>query len=292
MNIRLSLLACAAVLNFSAVEAKTPIDENRPIAADGLVEIDNLAGSVEVATWDKLEVQVSGELGEDVEKLEIQESATGVKIRVRNPQNQRNVDETILRLLVPATVSVQAESVSADLTVRGLNGNSLALGTVSGDLTADVRTQRLEVESVSGDISFAGATPRASVETVSGEIDLHGIEGEVAISTVSGDVSMAGSRIARGRFETVSGDLQLSLDLVERGRLNAESMSGDVQLRLPAAQQAEYTAQSYSGVIQSDFGQVSGNSHGPGQSLSFQQGENGATIQVESFSGNVTISAY
>jgi DUF4097 and DUF4098 domain-containing protein YvlB len=215
-----------------------------------------------------------------------------VKIRVRNPQNQRNVDETILRLLVPATVSVQAESVSADLTVRGLNGNSLVLGTVSGDLTAEARTQRLEVESVSGDISFAGATPRASVETVSGEIDLHGIEGEVAISTVSGDVSMAGSRIARGRFETVSGDLQLSLDLVERGRLNAESMSGDVQLRLPAAQQAEYTAQSYSGVIQSDFGQVSGNSHGPGQSLSFQQGENGATIQVESFSGNVTISAY
>jgi hypothetical protein len=45
---------------------------------------------------------------------------------------------------------------------------------------------------------------------------------------VSGDVSMVGSRIARGRFETVSGDLQLSLDLAERGRLNAESMSGDV----------------------------------------------------------------
>jgi DUF4097 and DUF4098 domain-containing protein YvlB len=291
MKTRLSLLACVAVLFFPAVEAKTPIEESRPIAADGLVEIDNLAGSMEITTWDKPEVRVSGELGEDVEELEIQESATGVKIRVRNRQDQRNVDETILRLQVPPTVSVQAESVTADLTVRELNGNSLVFATVTGDLTAEAQTQRLEVESVSGDISFAGATPRASVETVSGEIDLRGIEGEVAISTVSGDVSMAGSRIARGRFETVSGNLQLNLDLVERGRLNAESMSGDVKLQLPAGHQAEYTAQSYSGTIESDFGEVSGNSHGPGHSLSFQQGENGATIRIESFSGNVVITA-
>jgi hypothetical protein len=35
-----------------------------------------------------------------------------------------------LRLQVPATVSVQAESVT-DLIVRELNGNSLAFGTVT-----------------------------------------------------------------------------------------------------------------------------------------------------------------
>ena len=291
MNTRLSLLACVAVLYFPPVEAKTPIEESRPIPADGLVEIDNLAGSIEITTWDKPEVHVSGELGEDVEKLEIQESSAGVKIHVRNRQDQRNVDETILRVQVPATVSVQVESVSADLAVRGLDGNSLVFDTVSGDLAAEVQTQRLEVETVSGDVSFAGATPRASVETVSGEINLRGIEGEVAISSVSGDVILLGSRIVRGRFETVSGDVQLTLDVAARGRFNAESMSGDVRLRLPSGQEAEYSAQSYSGDIASDFGEVTANSPGPGHSLSFQQGENGATIRIESFSGDISITA-
>jgi len=289
MKGKLPLLACMAVLYFPAVEAKTPIEESRPIAADGLVEIDNLAGRIEITAWDKPEVHISGELGEDVEKLEIEESSAGVKIRVRNRQDQRNVDETFLRLQVPATVSVEAESVSADLAVHGLTGASVVFNTVSGDLVAEVQTQRLEVETVSGDVRFAGATPRASVETVSGEINLRGIEGEIAISTVSGDASMTGSHISRGRFETVSGDLQLTLDLAERGRLNVESMSGDVQLHLPSGQQAEYTAQSFSGDIESDFGEVSGNSHGPGHSLSFQAGDNGATIQIESFSGDISI---
>jgi DUF4097 and DUF4098 domain-containing protein YvlB len=279
------------VLYFPAAAAETPIEESRAIAADGLVEIDNMAGGMEITAWDKPEVHISGGLGEDVEKLEILESSAGLKIRVRNRQDQRRVDETFLRLQVPATVSVEAESVSADLAVHGLTGDSLVFNTVSGDLAAQVQTRRLEVETVSGDVSFTGTAPRVSVETVSGEINLQGIEGEIAISTVSGDASMQGSRVDRGRFETVSGDLQLTLDLAERGRLNVESMSGDLQLQLPSGQQAEYTAQSFSGDIQSDFGEVSGNSDGPGQSLSFLAGDNGATIQIESFSGDIKITA-
>jgi hypothetical protein len=68
-------------------------------------------------------------------------------------------------------------------------------------------------------------------------------------------------------------------------------MSGDVQLQLPPGQQAEYTAQSYSGEIQSDFGAASGKSHGAGHSLSFHAGDNGTTIQVESFSGDISITS-
>jgi DUF4097 and DUF4098 domain-containing protein YvlB len=291
MNSRLTLLACAALWYFPAAEGATPIDENRAIPADGLVQIDNMAGSIEISAWDQPGVQISGELGEDVEKLDIQESSSGVKIRVQNRENQRHVDVTHLRLKVPATVSVEVESVSADLTVQGLSGKSVVFSSVSGDLAAEAQTQRLEVETVSGDVHFAGATPRASVETVSGEINLRGIEGEIAISTVSGDASMTGSHISRGRFETVSGDLELTLDVTDRGRLNAESMSGDVHLQLPPGQQAEYAAQSYSGEIQSDFGAVSGKSHGAGHSLSFHEGDNGATIQVESFSGDISITS-
>jgi len=281
-----SLLALLAAVN---CHAGTKVDESRPISADGLVQVENLAGSIEFTAWDKNEVAITGELGEDVEKLEITETSSGIQVRVQNRRNQRNVDETHLRLQVPVAASIEAESVSSDISASGLQGGSVVLNTVSGDLTVDAQASRLEIESVSGDVAFTGATERASVETVSGEIELEGIEEEIRISTVSGDVKVLGAAMNRARFETVSGDLGLDLDVIDGGRLNAQSMSGDVGLKLPATQQAEFSAQTYSGDIRSDFGEVSKNARGAGSTLNYNESSNGASIQIESFSGDIRI---
>ena len=110
------------------------------------------------------------------------------------------------------------------------------------------------------------------------------------ISTVSGDVELSGTRVDRGRFETVSGDLLMSLDVTDGGNVNVQSMSGDVRLQLPADQQAYFNAQTFSGDIRSVFGEVREGSHGPGKSFSHREGNNGATIKLESFSGDIRIS--
>ena len=284
------LLAIVTLLQLPAVHASSSIEQSRAMRKDGLLKVENAAGSIEITSWDKAEVRISGELGDDAEDLEILETSSGVEIRVRNRNNQRNVDESQLRLQIPAAASVEARSISADIFVQGLAGGaSLVLNSVSGDLTVDARTERLEAESVSGDVIFRGHAPRATVQTVSGEMDLQDIEGEIRISTVSGDAELRGNRIERGRFETVSGDLAMNLDVIAGGRLNAQSMSGDVRLALPAAQQAEFTAQTYSGEIRSDFGSVDKDSRGPGRTFSFRAGNNGASIKIESFSGDIRI---
>jgi DUF4097 and DUF4098 domain-containing protein YvlB len=285
----LILLATATLLLLPAVHAGSPIEQSRAMQKDGLLKVENAAGSIEITAWDKDEVRISGELGDNVEDLEILETSSGVEIRVRNRHSRHSVDESHVRLQIPAAASVEARSISADISLQGLAGASLVLNSVSGDLTVDAHTERLEAESVSGDVIFRGHAPRASVETVSGEMDLQGIEGEIRISTVSGDVELSGSRIERGRFETVAGDLAMELDVIAGGRLNAQSMSGDVRLALPAAQQAEFTAQTYSGDIRSDFGSVNKDSRGPGKTFSFRAGNNGASIKIESFSGDVRI---
>lgn len=286
-----ALIAICLCAWASAGMAGSSVDQNRAVAPDGLVEVENLAGSIEFSAWDKAEVEIRGELGDDVEELEIVESSSGIQIRVRNHRNQRNVEETHLRLTVPVGASVEAESVSADISLEGLSGGSIVFNSVSGDLTVDASSPRVELESVSGDVRFGGATPRAEIETVSGEIDLEGVNGEIMLSTVSGDVRMGGEGINRGRFETVSGDLDLRLDVLDGGRLNVQSMSGNVSLFLPPGQQAEYTAETYSGEIQSDFGSVNRESFGAGSSLSWRQANNGASIQVESFSGDINLTA-
>ena len=280
--------AMAVMLPVTAVSSEE-IDKTLNMSNDGLVQVENMVGIIEFSGWDRSEVQIRGEAGDDVEEVEITSTATGVKIRVHNRSGKRNIEGTNLYLRIPQSASIEADSVSADITVSDNLGERILLNTVSGDLEIDASPELLEMHSVSGDVEFRGTASRSSAETVSGEIALVGPSGEISINTVSGDVSLEAGEVSRGRFESVSGDMTLTLSLGDGGRLSCDSMSGDVKLRLPASQQAEFTAQSYSGDINSEFGSSTRVSKGPGQMLRHKEGDNGAEIRLETFSGDVYI---
>lgn len=280
--------AMAVMLPVTAVTGEE-IDKTLDMSNDGLVQVENMVGIIEFSGWDRSEVQIRGEAGDDVEEVEITSTATGVKIRVHNRSGKRNIEGTNLYLRIPQSASIEADSVSADITVSDNLGERILLNTVSGDLEIDASPELLEMHSVSGDVEFRGTASRSSAETVSGEIALVGPSGEISINTVSGDVSLEAGEVSRGRFESVSGDMTLTLSLGDGGRLSCDSMSGDVKLRLPASQQAEFTAQSYSGGINSEFGSSTRVSKGPGQMLRHKEGDNGAEIRLETFSGDVYI---
>ncbi|MEJ8569493.1 DUF4097 family beta strand repeat-containing protein [Elongatibacter sediminis] len=283
------IVAVLALLPMGIALAGTEIDETRSMPADGRVQVDNLAGSIDINAWDRNEVRITGELGDGVEELEIGESAQGVTVVVRNRRNQRYVEETRLHLTVPVAASIIAEGVSADISVSGLDGGRFDLSTVSGDIDVEARAARVDVESVSGDVTFRGRTSRISVETVSGEIDLAGVDGEVQVTTVSGDAELEGGTVTVARFETVSGDLDADVDVAGGGRLSADSMSGDVRIVLDDAQQGNFSAQTYSGDIRTDFGAVDAGSRGPGRRLNHREGDGGAIIEIENFSGDIRI---
>jgi DUF4097 and DUF4098 domain-containing protein YvlB len=287
-SIRILISVFALTLPFSAT-AGEEIEETLSIPEDGLVAVENLAGSVEFVAWDRAEVQIRGEAGDTVEDVEIGSTASGVTVRIINRSGERQIDGTDLYLRVPEAASIEAETVSADISVSGSHGKAISLRTVSGDLQVDASPQRIELKSVSGDVEFEGSVPRSAIETVSGEIVVVGAHDEIAASTVSGDLSLEAGEVRRGRFEVVSGDLVMSLAVAEDGRLNCDSMSGDVRLSLPAGQQGNFVAQSLSGDIHSDFGKSSQVSNGPGVILEHQEGQGGAKIRAETFSGDVSI---
>lgn len=265
------------------------LDETRDMAADGHVLVENMVGSVDVTVWDKAEIEIKGNLGDDVENVEISASGNGIQIRVRNRQGRHNIDDTDLYLRVPLAASIEVETVSADIDMKGSAGESIVLDTVSGDVDAEASPGRLEIQSVSGDVEFIGSISRGLVETVSGDITLSDLRGEIDVSTVSGDVSVIAREVDRGQFESVSGDMNLDLAINDNGRVVSESMSGNLVLRLPEKQQAEFVVQTFSGEIRSDFGQTARVSTGPGSVLKFQEGNNGALIRLESFSGDIHI---
>ena len=59
MNARLTLAILAAAVALPAA-ADTALDERKPARADGVVDISNVAGSVEIIGWDRNEVHLSG----------------------------------------------------------------------------------------------------------------------------------------------------------------------------------------------------------------------------------------
>ena len=264
------------------------IDERWDVDSNVSVSIENIAGEVVIEGWDKDEAHLTGELGDSAKELDIDASASSLQISVQN-HNQRNIDATRLRLMVPNRADIDAEGVSADIFVNGMNNEKLSASSVSGDVEIDASSEWVSIESVSGDVDFSGSTSRITAESVSGDINLSGISGEISATTVSGDMELQAGSITSAKFETVSGDIVTTGQISDSGRLTAESMSGDVFINLPSDQTGQFKAQSFSGRISTDFGSVEKAKHGPGSHLKYMSGKGGAELRVESFSGNIKL---
>ena len=290
-------LFCLAALALSAPAfAQSPIDQTRPLAADGRVSIENLKGRVQVRTWDRAEVRITGTLGRGVEKLEIDDGGESLSIIVRYPETSgwRSSDQTgptDLEVTLPRTASVEVEAVSADIDAAGTGGMQLELASVSGDvLVRGSKARQVRVESVSGDVDAEIESRDVAAESVSGDVRLVGrIGGRVHIGAVSGDLTLSSGVVERLTVETVSGNAKLDTALAAGGRIDAESVSGDVDLTVPAATSARLRVESFSGTIRSPVGKVETEEFGPGSHLDARLGAGDGDISLESFSGNVRI---
>lgn len=284
------LFTVLALLALSTAQAGQPIDQRLKADADSTVVVSNVKGEIRIEAWARDEVHLTGELGEGSEELHVSESKHEVRIEVRVPRNTRHVDESLLHLRVPAGVSVEVQSVSARIEIAGLAGRRISTGSVSGDVHVDARSEEISLRTVSGDIDFRGQTERASLNSVSGDIYGNGLRGELRATTVSGEVLLEGQAISNGRFESVSGDLDLGLVLAEGSRIEVDTLSGDANLRLPEQVSARVQVETFSGSIRSGQGEVQSARHGPHQRLDFVAGDGDGAIRIETFSGNVRIS--
>jgi len=282
------IAAVLMVFASASTIAGQSVDESWAIDADATISIENTAGKIEIEGWNRNEAQLTGELGDSVDELEIDASNSSLRVNVVN-RNSRNIDSTDLKLMVPKGASVDASAVSADIDVSGLDNKKLTVSSVSGDVVVNATSQRVSIESVSGDVKFRGHSERITAESVSGDIDLSGLSGEISVTAVSGDMELQTGLIESGKLETVSGDITVTGELADNSKLTAGSMSGDVVIVLPADQSGIFKAESFSGRISSDFGSVDHARHGPGSHLKYVAGNSGAEIRVESFSGNIKL---
>lgn len=286
----LALLAA----NAWAAEGR-PINETRPLKADARLSVSNVSGSIEVETWGKNELQLTGTLAPEVEKLVIEGDSGNLTIEVKLPKRSRRSGDTILKLKVPAGIELDAEGVSADVRAKGLKG-PVEASTVSGDITLDVASTRVEAESVSGDVLVTAPNAEVRAESVSGDITLRGARGEVRGESVSGSVSVEAREVRRIEAESVSGDLTFDLQLGKDAEVSIETLSGEVEITLPAMPDIDIDIETFSGDLESAFGDLAsepsrhhGDDDGHEGKHYRRDGSGRGHMHVQSFSGDIVL---
>jgi len=286
---RITMCTVVVLLLVGPVWAQRAVNEVRPLGAGGTVGISNLAGSVRVVGWGNDQVEITGVLGKNVESLEIEGDGSGLQIEVEVPRHADDLD-TELVIKVPATASVDVETVSATIEVDGVSGE-LDLESVSGWIRVSGQPGELSAESISGNIWVSNSTMYTEVATVSGSIEVENGAGELDGESVSGNISVTAGLFDAASFETVSGTVTYSAELAPRGEYDFETVSGTIHLEVSPAVSAEFEVETFSGPITNAIGPEPRNTsqYTPEKELSFTAGSGGAQVYISTFSGATKI---
>lgn len=291
-------LIVATLLVGAASQADSSIDDTAVMAGDGRVTIDNLSGSVDVSGWDRAEVRVTGELGDDVEGVDIQSDGKNVTIEVRHKKQdgkkwdwRDNSRNATLSIRVPRRSRLEVATTSASIDVADHVGPQ-RVKSVSGSIDIVLGEVESEVGSISGQVEARGrdVSIDASLESVSGDVEVIGFRGDIELETVSGDIELRDARVREGDVESVSGDVDLRMRLAANGELDIETISGDVSIEFDGPVDATVRAESHSGGIDDFFGIQAerARKYGPpNRRLRATSGDGGADVSISTLSGDI-----
>ncbi|HEY1773629.1 MAG TPA: DUF4097 family beta strand repeat-containing protein [Gammaproteobacteria bacterium] len=271
------------------------VDQTQALKADGEVRIDNLAGSVKVVAWDKDQVQVSGEIGKLVQKVDIQGDANSVDIKVVLPHDVH--DEGCgacadLQIQVPKGARLEVSTVSADVEAAGLTGQ-VQIGTVSGGVSLNSQASHIDLRTVSGEITVIGSGKGAQVgaNSVSGTVRLSDVDGSVDAENVSGEIKLSSRHVSNLKMSATSGDLGFEGELLKGGNYDINNVSGDVRVNVGNSPDARFDISSFSGDIDNSFGPKATrvSKYSPGMELHFTNGSGSATLSARTLSGDIRL---
>jgi DUF4097 and DUF4098 domain-containing protein YvlB len=279
---------------FASVGLAESIEKRAAADPRGEVEIVNVAGSVRVIGWNRAEVEVRGELEEDVERLDFASEGNRTTIRVVLPRNRSSSDGSDLVVRIPEMSTLRVNTVSADQEIDSVLG-SQRLQAVSGLVHAEVGGEDFQAKTISGDILVTGSNGAKAailnVSTVSGDITLSKVKGEINVESVSGDMTIEAHELTRARFNTTNGDMDIATKLPANARLDAETINGDVRIKIVGNVDAEFDIHTFNGEIESCYGgeAVRSRERGPGHDLNFTRGAGSARVRVKTLNGGVDL---
>ena len=270
----------------------TEINESMDAAADGTVSISNIAGSVDVQGWSRNQVEVTGELGDDVEELIFERDGDEIVIKVKSKRRNSHDIDSDLAVKVPQGSSLEVHTVSADIDIAEVNGEQ-SIESVSGDIATEAHASDIDINSVSGDLEIEGdnQSMRSRISSVSGDIDTENLSGEIGAESVSGDLLVVNGVFDRASLGTVNGDIVFHAQLLDDGRLDIETVNGEVNVEFAGDVSARFDIETFNGDIRNCFGPeaVRVSKYAPGYELKFTEGGGSGRVTIETLNGDLRV---
>ena len=157
-------------------------------------------------------------------------------------------------IAVPVGASVAVKSISGDISVTNVKGEVRA-ETVSGDVNVSATPNVAVARTISGDVTARdiGTQTTLVLSTVSGTVLGTGLRVRaLEAGSVSGDVRLIGSEVERLEAKSVSGNIEFDAPLTKGGRYEFTSHSGNVRIVLSGNTGFELDADTFSGSVRSD----------------------------------------
>ena len=117
---RMTVLVLSTLLAMPVVAEE--VDRTLDAASDGHVYVSNISGSITINGWSRNEVEVTGEIGRNVEELIFERDGDKITIKVKVPRKSGRGIESDLEIQVPEGSSIDVGTVSADIDVEDVRG--------------------------------------------------------------------------------------------------------------------------------------------------------------------------
>ncbi len=271
------------------------IDQTQDADANGKVDVFNLSGDVEIVGWNRKQIQVTGEVGDDAEEFIFERSGKVTTIKVKVPDRSHGHHKDVssdLLIRVPKGSSIDVGTVSADISVEGVEGEQ-ELQSVSGDVETEAFSTDIDIGTVSGDVDVEGSGKdmEARLESVSGDVTGENLSGNIKAESVSGDIEIMQGDFSRARIETVNGDVLFNAVLRTDGKLDVETINGTVDITFIGDVSARFDIETFNGRIRNCFGPDAERTskYAPGWELSFTEGSGEGRVSIATLNGGLRL---
>jgi DUF4097 and DUF4098 domain-containing protein YvlB len=231
-----------------------------PLQAGGTLSLSNFNGSIEIAGWEKDEVEVNG----------VKYAASEDKL---------------------AGMRIEADSTAGSLRLRTVkpDGASWNCG-AKYIVRVPARVRLQDVETSNGSVKVEGLTGTAKLRTSNGSVKVLRHEGLVEARTSNGSIQgdIRGARDGRLMAKTSNGSIDISLPDFENEEVDFSTSNGSITLRLPGEVNASLRASTSNARVTSDF-DVQGSGTSGKNRLEGNLGKGGATVRLSTSNGAIRV---
>lgn len=286
----ITVLLAATLASASHLQQQQPTfdtDTTVSVSAGTRLKLENVGGEVIIKAWDRNQVRIQASHSSRT-AVGISLSEASLRLSPRGSRGIARMGGVLDYVLtVPAAMSIEIGGMYADVTIEGTRGD-ISVQTVEGNINVKGGGDILQLHTVNGKINVQGARGRLDVRSVSEDVELSDVVGDVIAETVSGDVTLSRIDGKRVEAQTVSGDVHFDGTLRADGTYSLLTHSGDVVVAIPENASALIQTAVANGDVSASFS-LPASERSSRRRQEFRLGGGGASIEIETFSGDIRL---